>query len=70
MTSSDVPHPHPLPLTGRTATPEIALPVSGFGHAGASGGRARVARCGWRGTGARYEWMSWDAAWRRESWPV
>jgi thiaminase/transcriptional activator TenA len=21
-------------------------------------------------TGARYEWMFWDAAWRRESWPV
>jgi thiaminase/transcriptional activator TenA len=21
-------------------------------------------------TGARYEWMFWDAAWRRESWPI
>ena len=21
-------------------------------------------------TGARYEWMFWDAAWRRETWPV
>ena len=21
-------------------------------------------------TGARYEWMFWDAAWRRESWPL
>ncbi len=21
-------------------------------------------------TAARYEWMFWDAAWRRESWPV
>jgi thiaminase/transcriptional activator TenA len=21
-------------------------------------------------TGARYEWMFWDAAYRRESWPV
>ncbi|WP_349897102.1 TenA family protein [Parafrigoribacterium soli] len=22
------------------------------------------------GTGARFEWMFWDAAWRREEWPV
>ncbi|MDT4946198.1 MAG: hypothetical protein QOH14_2931, partial [Pseudonocardiales bacterium] len=21
-------------------------------------------------TTARYEWMFWDAAWRREAWPV
>lgn len=21
-------------------------------------------------TTSRYEWMFWDAAWRRESWPV
>ena len=66
MTSSDcTPTPTPA-LTGRTAPPEIALPVSGFGHSGASGRR------GWGGAVrvARYEWMFWDAAWRRESWPV
>ena len=34
-----------------------------------TGGQQERARAHF-GTGARYEWMFWDAAYRRESWPI
>ena len=47
---------------------EVLAVADGLGASLAPGERERAARH-FRTT-SRYEWMFWDAAWRRETWPV